>query len=119
MSTPNQQPNPAGGDEPKAGPAGAELLQVLSITLHDSAGRPKIALNLTTREAIAMLGSKRILQRLRHHRWLVPLQDSRDLLYPVCRVVEVQRRMQAGEMPPLLPCEAREREQRLAQLKSA
>ena len=118
MSTPIQQPNPVSGDEPKAGPVGADLLQVLSITLHDSAGRPKIALNLTTREAIALIGSKRILQRLRHYGWLVPLQDSRDLLFPVCRVVEVQRRM-AGDMPPPLPCEARGREQRLARLKSA
>ncbi len=119
MNTQSQPPNPARGDEPKAGPAGAELLQVLSITIHDSAGRPKTAVNLTTREASVLLGSPRILQRLRHHGWLVPLQASRDALYPVCRVFAVQRRMQAGEMPGLLPCEQRERERRSTQLKSA
>ena len=66
-------------------------------------------LNLKTREVIKLLGSERILQRLRHHKWLKPLYPSKDCIYPASRVLQVQKRMENGEMPPLLPSEIRQR----------
>lgn len=71
--------------------------------------------NLSSSEAISLLGSVRLFQRLRYHGWLVPLAPSRDALFPVSRLLAVQRRMEAGEMPPLLPCEVRARERRVAE----
>lgn len=66
-------------------------------------------MNLKTKEVIKLLGSERLLQRLRHHKWLVPLYQSSDCIYPVGRVLHVQDRMERGELPPLLPCEVRQR----------
>lgn len=57
-----------------------------------------------------MLGSPRLFRRLVFHRWLLPLYPSRDLLFPHTRVFAVQQRLEAGECPPLLPCEVRQRE---------
>jgi hypothetical protein len=76
-------------------------------------------LNLSSRETERALGSSRLFKRLRFHGWLQPLFKSRDQLYPWTRIIAVQRRLEAGEMPGLLPCEQRERERRSTQLKSA
>ena len=70
-------------------------------------------LNLSSREAASWLGSPRLFQRLVYHRWLHALDPySKDKLYPTSRVMAVQARMEAGEMPPLLPSEVRQRETR-------
>lgn len=66
-------------------------------------------LNLSSREVAAVLGSPRLFQRLRFHGWLKPLYQSRDPLFPVERVLSVQQRLEGGEVPPLLPCEVRQR----------
>ena len=63
--------------------------------------------NLTTKEATSAFGSPRLFQRLRHHGWIKALPSLRDALYPMSQLVEVQQRLQRGEMPPLLPSEAR------------
>lgn len=83
----------------------------------DTAPRPPTAqdlrvLNVTTKVAARMLGSMRLLKRLRHAGWLLPLYSSRDALYPVSRIMAAQARMEAGELPPLLPSELRERARR-------
>lgn len=67
-------------------------------------------LNLTTAETIVALGSSNLFKRLRHHRWLIPLQPSRPgrpSLYPLSRVLAAQARMESGDFPPALPCELR------------
>lgn len=73
---------------------------------------PQVKLNYSTKQVIEALGSKRLFQRLRHAGWLVPLYPSRDCLYPVRRLLEVQDRMERGELPPLLPSELNRRSQR-------
>ncbi len=65
-------------------------------------------MNLTSKEATWMLGSIRLFQRLRYHKWIKPLYPSRDALYPRGQLEAAQRRMEAGELPPLLPSEVRE-----------
>jgi hypothetical protein len=62
-------------------------------------------LNLTTKEVGKVLGSIKIFQRCRHHNWLSPLTKSRDALYPASRILDLQARLQKGEMPPKLPSE--------------
>jgi hypothetical protein len=67
-------------------------------------------LNLSSRECAVMLGSVALFRRLRHHGWLRPLQESRpgrSSLYPYSRLEAVQERLERGEFPPPLPCEAR------------
>lgn len=66
-------------------------------------------LNLTTKEAEKAFGSKRLFQRLRHAGWIKALFPSRDALYPVSRVLVVQRRLESGELPPRLPSEVKQR----------
>jgi hypothetical protein len=66
-------------------------------------------LNLTTKQVIEAIGSRRIVQRLKHAGWIKPLCRSRDSLYPSVQILSAQRRMQAGVMPPLLPSEKRQR----------
>jgi hypothetical protein len=68
-------------------------------------------LNLNTRETIAALGSTALFRRLRHHGWLKPLEESqpgRPSLYPMTRIEAAQAKLEAGEFPPLLPCESRQ-----------
>lgn len=77
------------------------------ITEPDDAHVPR--LNLTSREVVHAIGSPRLFQRLRHHGWLQPLFPSRDPLFPLVRVLAVQQRLERGEIPPLLPCEIRQR----------
>lgn len=68
--------------------------------------------NLRTKEVERKLGSPRLFQRCRFHKWLVPLVSSRDALYPAVQVLAVQQRLQRGESPPLLPSEVKTRAQR-------
>ena len=65
--------------------------------------------NLTTKEVTAVIGSIRLVQRLRYAGWIRPLYASRDALYPAAQIESAQRRMQAGELPPLLPSEIKQR----------
>jgi hypothetical protein len=58
-------------------------------------------------------------QRVVRAGWLKPLGASRDNVYPVSRVIEVQRRLESGELPPLLPSEERQRDARRASRASA
>ncbi len=83
----------------------AQIVGVVS-----SAG--EVLLNLTAKEVRRALGSPRIFQRALHAGWLKPLCVSRDNLFPISRVLELQRRLEAGEFPPLLPSEVRQREAR-------
>lgn len=62
-------------------------------------------MNLKTKEVKHLLGSPRIFQRCRFHKWIQPLIKSRDALYPAVQILRVQERMQSGEQPPLLPSE--------------
>jgi hypothetical protein len=66
-------------------------------------------LNLTTKEVVAAIGSIRIFQRLRNARWITALYPSRDALYPASQIIAAQQKMEAGEMPPLLPSEIKQR----------
>lgn len=98
----------------RRGPEGAPLRRVKRLCYNNSVTNnasptqlPK--LNLSSREVQQMLGSPRLFRRLVFHRWLLPLYPSRDLLFPLSRVLLVQRRLEAGECPPLLPCEVRQR----------
>lgn len=59
-------------------------------------------LNLSTKEAIYVLGSKRLFERCRAANWIFPIEDSRDLLWPVARLQDAQARMLAGVVPPKL-----------------
>jgi hypothetical protein len=68
-------------------------------------------LNLRTKEVEAAIGSKRIVQRLRRAGWIKALFPSRDALYPASQILSAQCRMQAGELPPLLPSEIKQRAQ--------
>lgn len=68
--------------------------------------------NLKTKKVVQKLGSIRLFQRCRFHKWLVPLVRTRDSLYPAVQVLAVQQRLQRGELPPLLPCEVKTRAQR-------
>ncbi len=70
-------------------------------------------MNLTTKEAIWSLGSPRLFQRLRYHKWIKPLYQSRDALYPMSQLNAAQRRLEEGERPPPLPSEIRESTKRL------
>jgi hypothetical protein len=72
----------------------------------------EILLNLTAKKVRRALGSPRIFQRALHAGWLKPLCVSRDNLFPISRVLELQRRLEAGEFPPLLRSEVRQREAR-------
>ncbi len=72
---------------------------------------PGTKLNLSTKEVEAALGSKRLFQRLKHAGWIKALFQSRDALYPVSRILAVQRRLEAGDVPPLLPSEIKQRAQ--------
>ena len=58
------------------------------------------------------LGSPRLMKRLLYYRWITPLFSSRDPLYPFSRIVVAQKRMEAGEFPPLMPYEIREKAKR-------
>ncbi len=63
-------------------------------------------LNLTRRQLELVFGSPRLVQRMKYHRWIVPLNPtSSDQLFPVSRVLDIQFRMESGEMPPPLPSE--------------
>lgn len=63
-------------------------------------------LNLTRRQLELVFGSPRLVQRIKHHRWIVPLNpNSSDQLFPVSRVLNIQVRLESGEMPPPLPSE--------------
>jgi hypothetical protein len=67
-------------------------------------------LNWSTDEVVEALGSSHLFKQLRFHKWLAPLKESRPgrpCLYPVTRVLAVQARMEAGELPPPLPCEVK------------
>ncbi len=70
---------------------------------------PGAKLNLSTKEVTTALGSPRLFQRLRHAKWIKPLYPSKDSLYPVSQVIAVQRRLEIGELPPLLPSEIKQR----------
>lgn len=51
-------------------------------------------LNLSTKEAIYVLGSKQLFLRLRAAKWIVPIEEnSRDLLWPASRLADAQARM--------------------------
>ena len=68
-------------------------------------------LNLKRKELEQVFASPRIVQRLKHYGWVEPLDpSSSDHLFPVSRILQAQLRMESGEMPPLLPCELKERE---------
>ncbi len=83
---------------------------VVGMLVRGELGLPSgFKLNLTTKETERALGSKRLLQRLRYHGWIKPLFPSRDALYPVTQIIAVQRKIEAGEMPPLLPSETKQR----------
>ena len=73
----------------------------------DQAWHPHLKLNLTKREMIAYVGSKSLVERLIHHKWVTPLFRSQDPLYPRSRIEAAQRRMEAGEVPPLIAWERR------------
>lgn len=57
-------------------------------------------LNLSTKEAIYVLGSKRLFERLRAAMRLLPLETSRDLLFPMSDLLREQEKMRIGNMPP-------------------
>jgi hypothetical protein len=82
-----------------------------------SLGFPK--LNLTTKEAMRAIGSPRLFQRLRYHRWIQPLFPSRDALYPWTRIKAAQERMERGDLPPLLPSEIKAKAMRLSERQCA
>ena len=70
-------------------------------------------LNYTTKETIILFGSVRLFQRLRFHRWLVPLiPGTHDALYPLKGILAAQQRLERGEFPPLLPSEIKAKQQR-------
>ena len=74
-----------------------------------------IPFNLGTDEATLIIGSPTIFKRLRFSGWIEPLEPSasgRRSLYPYSRLLAAQERMLRGEMPPLLPCEIKEKERR-------
>jgi len=79
----------------------------------------QLKLNLSSREVKHALGSPRLFQRIVRAGWLKPLFQSRDSLFPVSRVLEVQRRLESGEFPPLLPCEVRQRRKQQSPAKVA
>jgi len=69
-----------------------------------------VKFNLSTKEAVAAFGSVALFRRLRHHRWIKPVMASRPgrtALYPVRQLEKAQARLEAGELPPPLPCEAK------------
>lgn len=59
-------------------------------------------LNLSTKEAIYAIGSKRLFERLRRAMRLLPLEESRDLLFPMSEILREQEKMRIGDMPPKL-----------------
>ena len=66
-------------------------------------------LNHTSKQVIGMLGSRKLFQRARRACWLVPLVSSRDNLFSSPQVLALQRRLEAGDLPPLLPSEVKQR----------
>jgi hypothetical protein len=66
-------------------------------------------LNLSTKEVIHALGSPRMFQRMRAAKWIVPLDQSRDQIYPAAQILHAQQRLQDGERPPRLPSEVKQR----------
>jgi hypothetical protein len=66
-------------------------------------------LNHTSKQVIGMLGSRKLFQRARRAGWLIPLVSSRDNLFSSSQVLALQRRLEAGDLPPLLPSEVKQR----------
>jgi hypothetical protein len=66
-------------------------------------------LNHTSKQVIGMLGSRKLFQRARRACWLVPLVCSRDNLFSSSQILALQRRLEAGDLPPLLPSEVKQR----------
>ncbi len=96
-------------------PSAAGLAQIVGVV--SSSG--EVLLNLSSEKVRRALGSPRMFQRVVRAGWLKPLGTSRDNVYPVSRVIEVQRRLESGELPPLLPSEERQRDARRASRASA
>ena len=66
-------------------------------------------LNLSTKETMRAFGSPRLFQRLRCAKWIVPLFESRDNIYPASQILRAQQRLEDGYQPPLLPSEIKQR----------
>jgi hypothetical protein len=70
-------------------------------------------LALTKRQAVAALGSSKLVARMlwasRHvgDPWLVIVRSGRDLLIDTASVEAAYRRLLSGEQPPLMPSERR------------
>ena len=64
-----------------------------------------------TKDVYASFGQK-VTQRAVHAGWITPRQRRKGFtIFAVEDVQQVQRRLLAGEFPPLLPCEERARQE--------
>ena len=64
-------------------------------------------LNVRGKDLNEIFGSPKLVKRLKYSKWLVPLYESNDPIYPWSRILAVQTRLENGEMPPQLPSDAK------------